>query len=161
MDVSRALGRGGVHAAGTGFKPTTLWPEPLLAPFPPVARLLQKSQAPPVRLHYGCPSCPEQILMRSRVPSSAPSRTWLEDQSRWWWWWGGGCWPPSEIGLREIVQRMRFCTIDEQIESFILPFSEPVSEKKKKLRGLTGGSGWWMEARLVCETGLASGSQKR
>lgn len=57
-----------------------------MAPFPPVARLLQKSQAPPVRLHYGCPSCPEQILMRSRVPSSAPSRTWLEDQSRW----GGG-----------------------------------------------------------------------
>lgn len=86
--------------------------------------------------------------MRSRVPSSAPSRTWLEDQSRFVcvcvWSGGGGGRPPSEIGLREIVQRMRFCTIDEQIESFILPFSEQVSEKKAawslRLLGSVDGS---------------------
>lgn len=36
--------------------------------------------------------------------------------------WGGTVAIPPKIGLREAVQRMLFCTTDEQIESFMLPF---------------------------------------
>lgn len=36
------------------------------------------------------------------------------------------------------MRRMRFCTIDEQIESFILPFSESVSERS----GVVSQAAW-------------------
>lgn len=59
--------------------------------------------------HHGCPSCLVQMMMRSRAPSSATSRNWLEDQS----WFGATVAFPHKLGLGK-MQRVLFCAIDEQ-----------------------------------------------
>lgn len=73
-----------------------------------------------LRGHHGCPPPPGAdadeescSFIRYQLKLAARSKPV----------WGGGTVAvPPKIGLRGAVQRMLFCTTDEQIESFILPF---------------------------------------